>query len=301
MEQDLKVSPTVSVIIPAYNYGRYVESSIESALAQTYPISEIIVVDDGSTDETECVVGGFGEQVRYIRLEHAGVSAARNRGVAESTGELLAFLDADDIWLPEKIAKQVARFSDPEIGLVYCGMQEFDSASGEPLDLQLNGAEGWVAHQHVLFEGEIIDAGGSAIMVSREAFVNVGGFDTRFRNGEDWEFCFRIAQRYKVGYVREALVDYRIHIANVTKDVAEMERSMLIALGKIFETEDEALRRVRRRSYGNIHKVLAGSFLYSRDYSGFARNVLKSLWYRPKFLRFYLRELTRRRNGGVKR
>ena len=301
MEQDLKILPTVSVIIPSYNYGRYIESSIESALAQTYPISEIIVVDDGSTDETESVVGGFGEQVRYIRLDHTGVSAARNRGVAESTGELLAFLDADDIWLPEKIAKQVARFSDPEIGLVYCGMQEFDSASGEPLELQLNGAEGWVAHQHVLFEGEIIDAGGRAIMVSREAFDNVGGFDTCLRNGEDWEFCFRIAQRYKVGYVREALVDYRIHIANVTKDVAEMERSMLIALGKIFETEDEALRRVRRRSYGNIHKVLAGSFLYSRDYSGFARNVLKSLWYRPEFLRFYLQELTRRRNGGVKR
>src|SRR5688572_7246314 len=301
MEQDLKISPTVSVIIPAYNYGRYLESSVKSALAQTYPISEIIVVDDGSTDETESVVSGFGDQVRYIRLDHTGVSAARNRGVAESTGELLAFLDADDIWLPEKIAKQVARFSDPEIGLVYCGMQEFDSASGEPLDLQLNGAEGWVAHQHVLFEGEIIDAGGSAIMVSREAFDNVGGFDTCLRNGEDWEFCFRIAQRYKVGYVREALVDYRIHIANVTKDVAEMERSMLIALGKIFKTDDESLRRVRRRSYGNIHKVLAGSFLYSGDYSGFARNLLKSLWYRPEFLRFYLQELTRRRNGGVER
>ena len=92
-------------------------------LRQTRAADEIIVVDDGSTDDTEAVVTGFGERVRYVRQENAGVCAARNRGVAESSGDVIAFLDADDIWHPEKLEKQLEKFAeDPEIGLVHCGM-----------------------------------------------------------------------------------------------------------------------------------------------------------------------------------
>src|SRR5947209_13220762 len=101
---------SVSVIIPTYNHGRFIADAIESVLAQTYPVSEIIVVDDGSTDETQEVVEKFGEKVRYIEQANAGVSAARNTGIENSDGDLVAFLDADDTWLPEKIEKQVAKF-----------------------------------------------------------------------------------------------------------------------------------------------------------------------------------------------
>ncbi len=100
------------------------------------------MIDDGSTDDTEAVVRGFGERVKYIRQENAGVCAARNRGVAESSGDLIAFLDADDIWEPTKLEKQIAKFeSDPEIGLVHCGMREFDSETGETLKVHLDGQE----------------------------------------------------------------------------------------------------------------------------------------------------------------
>ena len=132
----------VSVIIPTYNYGRFIAETIESALGQTLLPHEVIVVDDGSTDETAEVVASFGERVRYIYQENAGVCAARNRGVAASSGDLIAFLDADDIWEPTKLEKQAAKFADPDVGLVHCGMREFDSDTGETIKLNLDGGEG---------------------------------------------------------------------------------------------------------------------------------------------------------------
>ena len=118
---------SVSVVIPTYNYGRFIKTAIGSVLDQTRSPAEIVVVDDGSTDETAAVVAAFGKAVRYIRQDNAGVCAARNRGVSESTGELIAFLDADDTMEPSNLEKQVARFeSDDEIGLVHCAMREFD-------------------------------------------------------------------------------------------------------------------------------------------------------------------------------
>lgn len=283
------MSKNVSVVIPTYNYGRFIVEAIESALRQTLPPYEIIVVDDGSTDDTAEVVARFGERVRYIRQENAGVSAARNRGVAESRGDYIAFLDADDIWEPTKLEKQIAKFAeDPEIGLVHCGMREFDAETGKTVALHLEGGEGWVADEIALWERPIVIGPGGTIVVSRSAIETVGGFDTRLKNGEDWEFCFRVASKYKVGFVREPLVDYRNHGVNATKNIREMERSTRIAWKTVFSNADESIRRLRRRSYGNLHKVLAGSYLHNGEFRGFLRNVLKSLWYRPSFWGYYL-------------
>lgn len=279
----------VSVIIPTYNYGHFIGEAIESALAQTFPVSEIIVVDNDSTDDTESVVRGFGERVTYIREPNLGVSAARNKGIESSKGDFIAFLDADDTWLPQKIEKQIAKMlDDPEIGVVHCGLREFDNASGETLALHLDGSEGWVADEMLLFSTPTIIGPGGTILVRREVFENVGGFDTRLTNGEDWEFCLRVARKYKIGFIAEPLVNYRNHGENAHLDVCRMERSTLIAWAKAFDTTDENVRRIRRRSYGNLHKVLAGSFLQSGQYGGFVRNLIKSLWFRPSFIGYYL-------------
>src|SRR5688500_8177111 len=140
------MSKSVSVVIPTYNYGRFIAHAIRSVLAQTRPADEIIIVDDGSTDDTTDAVKQFGENVKYVRQENAGVCAARNRGVRESTGDLIAFLDADDTWEPENLEKQLDRFSrDGRIGLVHCGMREFDSTTGETIRLYVDGGEEGVA------------------------------------------------------------------------------------------------------------------------------------------------------------
>ncbi|MGQ0543113.1 MAG: glycosyltransferase family 2 protein [Blastocatellia bacterium] len=294
------MSQTVSIVIPTYNYARFIAEAIDSVLAQTYPISEIIVVDDGSTDGTEDVVRRFGERVRYIKQKNAGVCAARNNGVEKSSGELIAFLDADDTWLPEKIEKQVEKFTgNKEIGLVHCGMREFDSGTGETIMLRLEGGEGWLAEDMVLWEKPVVNVSGSIIVVSRKAFYDVGRFDTELKVGEDWDFCYRVAKLYKVGFVPEALVNYRNHGVNAHLNVSEMERGMSRFYEKAFRTGGADVLKLRRKAYGNFHRVLSGSYFRAGNYFEFSRHAIISILYRPSnlsyFLKFPLRRLRKDR------
>ena len=286
---------SVSVVIPTYNYGRFIGDAIRSVLEQTHPPAEIIVVNDGSTDETADVVGAFGDVVKYIRQDNAGVCAARNRGVSESTGELIAFLDADDTWEPTNLEKQLAIFEcDEEIGLVHCGMREFDSETGQTTRLYVEGGEEGVADNLLLWEGPVIVGPGGAVTVSRKAFDRVGGFDTRMKVGEDWDFCYRVARLFKIGFVAEPLVNYRSHNAAAHHNVENMERGMLMFYEKAFATTDPEILKLRRRAYGNFHKVMAGSYLHSGRMRKFLAHTVKSLWMWPMNLGYFLRFPLRR-------
>jgi glycosyltransferase involved in cell wall biosynthesis len=281
------MAKSVSVIIPTYNYARFIGDALGGVFSQTRSPAEIIVVDDGSTDETQDIVRGFGDGVKYIRQENAGVCAARNRGVAESTGELISFLDADDIWEPTKLERQALRFaSDDLIGLVHCGMREFDGENDETVRLQIEGAEGHVADKLLLWESPSVNVSGSVVMVSRDAFDAVGGFDTQMKVAEDWDFCYRVARKYKVGFVPEALVNYRSHDAAAHRNVREMERGMSLFYEKAFA--DPALEHLRRRAYGNFHRVMAGSYFHSGEYGKFLSHSLKSIWMRPRNLAYFV-------------
>lgn len=288
---------TVSVIIPTYNYGRFIKEAIDSALGQTYAPLEVIVVDDGSTDETAEVVGLFGDRVRYVKQANAGVCAARNRGVAESSGEFIAFLDADDIWEPTKLEKQVVKFDDPEVGLVHCGLRVFDSDSGETKDLCLEGAEGDVADGLLLWEAPVVNASGSAVIVTRKAFDQVEGFDTRSKVGEDWDFCYRVARKFKVGFVREPLINYRSHGASAHHNVDEMERGMSLFYSKAFATDDPHILKLRNRSLGNFHRVMAGSYFHAGRAGKFVEHSLKSILRNPMNLGYFLQFPMRRLRG----
>lgn len=286
---------SVAVVIPTYNYGRFIADAIRSVLNQTRPPSEIIVVDDGSTDETAAVVAEFGDAVRYIRQDNAGVCAARNRGVSESTSELVSFLDSDDTWEPTNLEKQIARFeSDKEIGLVHCGMREFDGATGETTHVYTEGGEDGVADNLLLWEGPLIVGPGGAVTVSRKAFDRVGGFDTRMKVGEDWDFCYRVARLFKIAFVDEPLVNYRNHDAAAHRNVENMERGMLLFYEKAFATNNPEILKLRRRAYGNFHKVMAGSYLHSGRIGKFFSHAAKSIWMRPRNLEYFLRFPLRR-------
>ncbi|MBX3298113.1 MAG: glycosyltransferase [Acidobacteria bacterium] len=288
----------ISVIIPTFNYGRFIGDAIQSAWAQTRSPDELIVVDDGSTDNTSEVVAGFGERVKYIRRENSGVSSARNRGVEESSGDLIAFLDADDIWEPRKLEKQAKLFErDGRIGLVHCGMREFDSESGETIALHTEGMEGEVAEALLLWEKVAVNVSGSAIMVSREAFEAAGGFDPRQKCGEDWDLCYRIARRYRVGFVREPLVNYRSHGAAAHRNVREMERGMGLFYQKAFADGGPEVAALRRRALGNYNRVLAGSYFRSGKYVDFLRTAAKSVWYRPAGIGYFAAFPCRRLRG----
>ncbi|MBS1792996.1 MAG: glycosyltransferase [Acidobacteria bacterium] len=279
----------VSVIIPNYNYEKFISRTVESVLSQTYQNIEIIVVDDGSKDGSLDVLKGFGDRIRVVEQKNAGVSAARNHGVEVSTGELVAFLDADDVWLPEKLERQLEKMnSDPEIGLVHCSMTLIDPADN-PIGEKKEGQEGRVANEFLLLKRGVVIGAGSTALVRRAVFDEAGGFDRRLSTAADWEFCYRVARLHKIGFVREPLVLYRMHGTNMHGNVKAMEHDVLIGFEKAFAGDAEDLRAIRRECYGNLYLSLAGSYFQSKKYSKFFESASKCFWYTPGNLGYFLK------------
>jgi glycosyltransferase involved in cell wall biosynthesis len=275
--------PLVSVIIPNFNYAQYLPQALDSVLAQTYRETEIIVVDDESTDDSEAVVSKYGGRVRFIKQKNQGVSAARNRGVAASHGDLIAFIDADDAWLPAKLDKQVPRIlADPDVGLVHCAVEQV-GPSGASLGSLRDGMEGSVSTEFLLFQRPVVIAAGSTALIPRKVFEEVGGFDTRLSTSADWDLCYRIALKWKVAFVAEELVKYRIHTSNMHANIKRMEHDMLLCYDKAFAAGAGDAKR--RQCYGNLHLVLAGSYFRAGQHTDFVRQAVKSVWLTPANLK----------------
>jgi glycosyltransferase involved in cell wall biosynthesis/acyl carrier protein len=202
----------VSVVIPTYNYARFLATAVESALNQTYRNLEIVVVDDGSTDDTPAVMQPFldNPRVRYIRQENRGASAARNVGIRESDGPLVAFLDADDIWEATKLEKQAPCFANPIIGVVYSAVTLIDEAgralptapAGGYLAPRSGKVTGWLVFDNfVPF---------SSSVVRRECLKIAGVCDESLRMGMDWDLWLRISLTCEFQSIGEPLVRYRM-------------------------------------------------------------------------------------------
>jgi glycosyltransferase involved in cell wall biosynthesis len=288
---------TISVVIPTYNYARYLPEAIDSVLAQTYAPLEIIVVDDGSTDDTPQVLATYGEKIRIIRQDNQGVAAARNTGVAAARGEYIALLDSDDLWLPRKLELQVARFeSDPALGFVHCGAETFDGE--RTLGVLADGMEGWVREAILSLDRVVIPVPGSGTLFSKRVIDETGGFDVRLPPSDDWDLCYRIATRYPIGFVRDVLVRYRLHGSGIHLNIPKMENAMLLSLGKAFSSPEPAVQALRRHTYGRLHRILAGCYFQQRKPGNFVRHMMKSLRYDPTNIRYFaaypLRVIARR-------
>ena len=272
---------SVSVIIPAFNHASFLPEAVRSVLAQSLSPLEVIVVDDGSTDDTAEVLRPYEGRVRVLRQPNRGVAAARNTGAAAASGQMLAFLDADDSWLPSKLERQVARAeAEPGLGLIHCGVVEVDD-QGRTRVSCLDGMEGLVSREMLLFRRRVILGGGSAAVVPRSVFQRVGGFDERLSTSADWDLYYRIARRYRVGFVSEILVRYRVHAGNMHWNVHAMARDMLAAYASAFSEADPDLQALSRSAYGRLHSMLAGSFFRAGEYRQFALHAMASLATRP--------------------
>jgi glycosyltransferase involved in cell wall biosynthesis len=207
----------VSCVIPAYNAERYLREAVDSAIRQSLPPFEIIIVDDGSTDGTVELAARLAGPICVVRQAHAGSSTARNTGVAVSTGELLAFLDADDVWEPDKLRLQVELFrSHLQPTIVSAYTKNFWSEDLREQEEQLR--DQWVARPHPGINA-------SSVLVSRALFDQVGGFDPSLSHGEvaDWLNRIRAAG---AGFAvhPSVLVRRRIHAANKSRTVAKRDR-----------------------------------------------------------------------------
>ena len=214
---------SVSVVIPAYNCARYVAEAVESVLNQSCRPLEIIVVDDGSKDNTTEILKTFEDRIVYIYQENAGEPAARNTGIRRAQGEFIAFLDADDLWLPDKLNLQMNYFDNhPEVALVYSDMKFFDETGivHESVKewLKMSPPSGHIFPQ--LFTETLF---GSGTVIFRKACVDrVGFFDELFLVGSDYEMWLRMARHFQFGYVDRPLLMYRHHPAMATRGLGRV-------------------------------------------------------------------------------
>lgn len=218
-------APLVSCIIPVYNGAAFLREAIESILAQSQGPLEVIVVDDGSTDATPAVAASFGDQVRYIRQANAGPAVARNRGIVEARGTFVAFLDADDLWRPDRLEKQMAPLlEDPSVSFSACMIQNFWTP-----ELQADAAARANTRDGIPAAGYL----STGMVLRRAAFELVGNFDPLLGYGDSADWILRAQEAgLRDVLVPEVLVLRRIHGANMSLTHADESRDEFLHLLK---------------------------------------------------------------------
>ena len=235
----------ISVVIPAYNVEDYIADAIESALSQSYRAGEIIVVNDGSTDNTASILLKFEKSITIIHQKNAGLAATRNRGANEAHGNVIAFLDADDIWLPQKLQTQAEKLNSFDI--VYSNRLNFGERGDLP-ELQSDVSE--------MMEGDIWESlllgnfiTASSVVIKKPLFDKMGGFNETFRYCEDWDIWLRCSENHSVGYCSEPLVRYRFRADSLSKNhLAMLKMRELVIMRALQSQRGQLLPAQKRRN-----------------------------------------------------
>lgn len=279
--------PLVSVVIPAYNCAGYIGEALTSVFAQSYRPIEVLVVDDGSTDRTAEVARGFAE-VRYLRQENRGPSAARNHGIRLSDGDFIAFLDADDLWPADKLADQLALLQRyPEAGLAFGDMREFSAETGAMPSMfeRYHLDEQYFGHREIavdavekLMHMNFIPTG--AVLARKAALSAAGLFDESRRLAEDWDLWLRVALRFPIVYAAKVWELKRAHQENVSRDVEAMTLAALDVLEQFKQNNGAALEEkgaVARRHLRHGYRNLGYFYLRQISLAKARRALLRSL------------------------
>lgn len=227
----------VSVIIPCFNAADFIGATIESVLRQTRPAAEILVIDDGSTDESARVLESFSDRIRVLRKPNGGPASARNLGLRQATGDYLAFLDSDDLWEEEKLERQLAEFdAHPETGLLFSEAWMFREVGGARSVMARIGYTGDPSFRQLLF-GDYIP--NSTVVIRRQVADAVGPLNERREliGVEDYEYWLRIARRFRLRGMAAPLAWYRIREGNLMGTGADIEKGLRLALAAIGEIE----------------------------------------------------------------
>jgi len=265
------MTPTVSVIIPAYNAMAFLPETLDSVLDQTFKDFEVIIVNDGSKDNiVEWATTITDSRVRLISQENQGVSQARNTGILNSQSTYIAFLDADDIWDPSKLEKQLKAFqTNPELGLVDTQVFMVDPQNQILYRAGSSYPEGNVLRRAI--EENLVMCGSSP-MIRRQCIEKVGLFDTDLHGPEDWHMWARIAMHYPFKMIEEPLVRYRQHPSSISKNWKRMSIETSKAIEKVFTIVPSEFLWIKKRTKARAN-------LYSAQLASVGKNYTQSLFY----------------------
>ena len=254
--------PLISVIIPVYNGQNTIRETIFSVLNQTYKNLELIVINDGSLDLTLNVIYTIKDsRLKVFSYEKSGVSISRNRGIERASGQFISFLDADDIWTPEKLEKQLkALQTNPQASVAYSWVDYIDENGdffryGNHITMNGNAYEKMLIHN--------ILENGSNPLIRRQALINVGNFDPSLKFAEDWDMWLRLASQYDFVTVPDADVLYRMSFSSVSTNVVEMEKACLKFIEKSFNSAPKSLQYLKTKSLTNLYHYLTFKCLES--------------------------------------
>lgn len=256
------IVPEVTVIIPTYNRAILIRESLTSVFAQTHRNFEIIVVDDGSTDDTAVVLRPLAERglIRYIYQQNRGESAARNNGIVEAKGRYIAFLDSDDLFEPGKLEVQVKYLQDhPEFGLVHSGFIKFDNAGNDLGYRNSSWFSGRVYPKILLYWTNLMAV--DTVLVPKNVFDIVGMFDESLHIGPDLDMWRRIARKYPFGFINKSLARVRVHDGNMSGDKMRGTEGLIKYLEKAFEDDPGLSRQFRKRAFSRMFSTMAYNLL----------------------------------------
>ena len=229
----IDIKPQVSVIIPTYNRAWVIEEAIDSVLAQDYTEFELIVVDDGSTDHTSDVLDAYGNDIKVLSQKNKGVSVARNRGIAEASGNFIAFLDSDDLWHPQKLSSQIDFFNQTPDALI-CQTEEVWIRNG----LRVNPKKRHKKPSGMIFKPslKLCLVSPSAVMIRRHLFDRVGGFDETLPACEDYDLWLRISCRFPIYLIDTPLIIKRGGHEDQLSKGAGLDKFRIKAIEKIIKS-----------------------------------------------------------------
>jgi glycosyltransferase involved in cell wall biosynthesis len=247
--------PLVSVVIPVFNGEKTIRETIESVLNQTLTDFELVVINDGSQDGTLDIVERIPDsRIQVFSYPNAGQSTSRNRGIEIAKGDYISFIDADDLWTPDKLEAQLqALQANPKAGVAYSWTDWIDESS------QLLGKGSYNTEQGAVFTKLLLNdfvANGSNVLIRRQALTEVGGFDPSVTPAEDWDLWLRLAARYEFVAVRSPQILYRISPNSASFNVWKMEASSLQVIDKAFAVAPESLQYLKQQCLGNRYKYL---------------------------------------------
>ncbi len=247
--------PLISVIIPAYNGEKTIRETIESVLNQSFKDFEILVINDGSQDATLDIINSIKDfRLKVFSYSNAGQAVSRNRGFSQSSGEFIAFLDADDLWTPTKLEAQLKALQDNPQAAVAYSWSDFIDEKGQFLRGASRSTLSGDVYAKLLLT-DFLD-NGSNPLIRRQALIEVGGFDETLTPAEDWDMWLRLAARYHFVLVPAPHILYRLSANSESSNLLRMESACVRVIKSAFKQAPDSLQHLKRHSFANIYKYL---------------------------------------------